>query len=252
MKKFLLLPLLFAAALSSAAAAQDSAEPLFADMAGTRLTTFGQETGGQVAEEWYSPKLRASLSVLGRVSFPSSTEVTIDGLWYSDFFDVGWGVAGELDLLSFVTPHWAVGGYVSVNWDQFSGETLHFFNGDFVNVDDMDLVSIIVGGKVVQRISPYAWWEGHLGVGWVHYNAVQWSGMDQGIAFTDEELFKPINRAVFEFAGRFLFGDKHVQGFLGFGMRYMGGAARGADVSNFIDPDVFITFMLELGLTVRF
>lgn len=252
MNKTLLLPFAFVAALASVASAQDSAEPLWADLAGSRALSAGQEAGGQVVEEWYTPKLRGSIAAYGRVSFPSSTEVTIDGLWYTDFFDIGWGASIEGDLLSFVTPHWGVGGYLSVNWDEFSGETLHFFNGDFVNVDNMTMSSVIIGGKVMQRVSPYTYWEGHLGVGWVHYNSVDWSGVDQGIPFNDEELFKPINRAVFEFAGRFCFGDRHVQGALGFGMRYMGGAARGADVSNFIDPDVLITFIIELGVLVRF
>lgn len=252
MKNKYLLPLLFAGGLSTAAAAQDDAQTLWADLGATRPLVALQEQGGQVVEEWYTPKLRASLSVLGRVSFPSSTEVTIDGLWYSDFFDVGWGISVEADLLSFVTPHWAVGGYLSVGWDTFEGNTLHFFNGDFVNVDNMDQTMVIVGGKILQRVSPFVLWEGRLGVGLVHYASTDWSGVDQGVAFSNEQLFKPINRAVFELAGRLYAGNRNLQGDFGFGFRYMGGAARGKDVSNFVDPDVLFTFMLELGLTVRF
>ena len=256
MNKKPLLALLFIGALSSAAAAQDSAEVLWADLAGTRALSSVQETsgqaGGQVSEEWYSPKLRGSLSVYARASFPSSTEVTVDGLWYSDFFEWGAGVSIEGDLLTFVTPHWGVGGYVSVNWDRFYGETLHFFNGDVLNVGDMDMETVIIGAKVLQRVSPFVYWEGRLGVGWVHYERTTWSGVDAGTPFADEELFKSIDRFVFELGGRIAAGSRHVQVDFGFGMRWMGGAARGADVSSFIDPDVLITFMLELGLTVRF
>ena len=86
----------------------------------------------------------------------------------------------------------------------------------------------------------------------VHYDRVTWSGVDSGTPFADEELFKAINRGVFEFAGRICVGGRHIMADFGFGLRYMGGAARGADVSNFIDPDIFITFMLELGLSIRF
>jgi len=251
MKNKPLLALLFAGALSSAAAAQDSADPLWADLAGSHALSL-QETGGQVSEEWYTPRLRGSVSVFARASFPSNTEVTVDGLWYSDFFEWGAGFSIEGDLLQFVTPHWAVGPYISVNWDRFYGETLHFFNGDFLNVGDMDQIAVIAGAKFLQRVSPYVYWEGHMGVGLVHYERTTWSGVDTGVPFSDEELFKPINRAIFEFAGRICAGSKNIQADFGFGMRWMGGAARGADVSNFIDPDVLITFFFELGLTIRF
>jgi hypothetical protein len=249
----LLLPLVFVSALPAAAAAQDDAKTMWGDLAATRTVAPSyQEQGGQVVEEWYSPRLRAALSVYGRVSFPSSTNVTADGLWYSDFFDVGWGVSVEGDLISFVTPQWGVGGYLALGWDEFTGQTLHFFNGDFVNVDNMDQVSVIVGGKIVQRVSPFVTWQGYMGVGFLHYDAVNWSGVDQGIPFSNEQLFKPINRAVFELGGRVGIGSRNFQVDLGFGFRWMGGAARGADVSNLIDPDVFYTFLLDLGLTVRF
>ena len=252
MKNKFLLPLLFIGGLSTAAAAQDDARTLWADLGATRPFATLQEQGGQVTEEWYSPRLRASLSVFGRVSFPGDTDVTIDGLWYSDFFDVGWGVTVEGDLLSFVTPHWGVGGYLSVGWDTFSGNTLHFANGDSVNVDNMDLTTVIVGVKVVQRASPFVLWEGHMGVGVVHYDKVEWSGIDTGVPFSNEELFRPITRGVFEIGARIGAGNRNVQADFGFGFRYMGGAARGKDVTNFVDPDLLFTFMLELGLTIRF
>ncbi|MBV8879107.1 MAG: hypothetical protein JO332_03990 [Planctomycetaceae bacterium] len=247
-----LLPLLFVGALSSAAAAQDSADPLWTDLAESRAFPSFQEQGGRVVEEWYTPRLRGSLSFFGRASFPGNTEVTSDGLWYSDFFDWAGGVSVEGDLLSFLTPHWAVGGYLSLNWDRFYGNRLNFFNGDFVDVDDMDLTTVIVGGKVLQRLSPYVYWEGRLGLGIVHYAKVEWSGVDGGTPFSNEELFKSINRGVFELGGRICVGDRHIQGDFGFGMRFMGGAARGADVTSLVDPDMLITFMLELGLSVRF
>ena len=123
---------------------------------------------------------------------------------------------------------------------------------DFVDVGDMDLITAIAGVKFLQKVSPYVMWEGRLGAGIVHYNQVLWSGVDTGVPFTDEQLFKPVNRGVFEFAGRICVGGRVIMGDFGFGLRYMGGAARGRDVSNFIDPDILITFMLELGLTVRF
>jgi hypothetical protein len=258
MKMMLALPLLAFAALPSIAAAQESASLLdepreLRSLSGELHSLPGlQEQGGQVGEIWMAPRTLFALSAIGRISFPGSTEVTIDNLWYSDFFNVGWGFSLEADLMSFVTPSWGVGGYISGGWDQFGGETLHFFNGDFVNVDNWDQTSIIVGGKFQQQFSPLAMWEGRLGVGWVHYNSVKWSGVDAGVPFSNEELFKSINRAVFEMGFRTLIGNRHIAGDIGFGFRWMGAAARGADVTNAIDPDLFYTFTIELGLTARF
>jgi hypothetical protein len=250
MKK-VLLALFLAPALCSAASAQE-AQALWADLAETRPFRADQEVGGQVAEDWYSSKWRGSISAFYRASFPSSTQVTVDGLWYSDFFSYANGFSVEADLLNFLTPNWGVGPYVSAGWDRFYGDSLHFFNGDFFNVGDMDMETVILGVKIVQRVSPVVFWDGHLGGGVAHYQQVLWSGVDNGVPFANEQLFKPIYRGVFELGGRLCVGSEHIQADFGFGLRYIGGAARGKDVTNFIDTDILITFMLELGLTVRF
>ena len=207
--------------------------------------------GGQV-EEWYTPRVKAALSFYGRASFPSDTEVTIDGLYYSDFFDAGLGLGAELDILTFVTPHWGVGGYVSATWDRFGGNTLRFSSGDEARPEDMDLSTVIIGGKVMQRAGPFVTWEGRIGLGVVHYSSVNWSGIDAGAPFSDEQLFKSTSRVAFEIGARIGFGNPTIEGDFGFGVRIMGGAQRGRDVTSFVDPDVLTTFMLELGITLRF
>jgi hypothetical protein len=264
----------FVAALAALPAAASAAStPLGTSQEGPRMWTDlaesrsfalqegreGRGRGGQVVEEWYTPRMRGSLAVYGRVSFPSSTEVTTDGLWYSDFFDPGLGVSIEGDLLSYITPHWGVGGYVSVNWDRFDGESVGFPNGDFLEPDHMDLTSVIVGAKVIQRVSPFFVWDGHLGIGLVHYSSTKWSGFDSAPTpptppgpFSGEELFRSTNTVVGEIGGRVGFGGPHLEVDLGFGIRIMGGPERGRDVTTFVDPDILTTFMIELGVTGRF
>jgi hypothetical protein len=261
MKK-LMLVLLALGALPAAAFAQDGPR-MWSDLAESRSFDPQQGDprgrGGQVVEEWYTPRLRASLAVYGRVSFPSNTNVTVDGLWYSDFFNPGWGASIEGDLLSYISPAWGVGGYLSGGWDRFDGQQINFANGDFVKADHMDLTTVIIGGKVVQRMSPFFGWDGHLGIGVVHYSAVHWSGFDSNPLppklpgpFSHEELFSPTTTVVGEIAGRLIFGSPRVEADLGFGVRIMGGARRGRDVTNAIDPDILTTFMIELGVTFRF
>jgi hypothetical protein len=214
-----------------------------------------QGRGGQVVEEWYAPNVKGSLSLFGRVSFLSNTDVTVDHLWYTDFFDPGFGFSVEADLLTFPVPYWGVGGYVSYNWDRFDGNRINFSNGDFVEADQMTLNSVFVGGKVLQRLSPWVSWEGRIGLGLVTYSHVEWSGFDSSKVipeFSHEELFQRITRGAFEIGGRIGAGSPNVQAEFGFGIRIMGGASRGRDVNSNVDPDYLTTFMLELGLALRF
>jgi len=257
MKIKTLLALVTLAAAPSLAAAQDarslwsdSAPALFQDERGPR------GKGGQVTEEWYTPNTRGSLSFFGRASFLSDTDVTIDHLWYTDFFDPGFGLSVEADLLTFIAPHWGVGPYVSYNWDRFDGNRINFPNGDFVEADQMTLNSVFVGGKVLQHLSPWVMWEGRMGLGIVTYSHTEWSGFDSGATipgpFSNEELFQRITRGAFEIGGRIGVGSPHVQADFGFGIRIMGGASRGRNVTDAVDPDFLTTFMLELGLSLRF
>lgn len=249
MKMTLAIPFLAFAALPALAVAQESASLLDAP---PRFEAFSsmQEQRGDMGEVWISPRTRVGLSLFYRLSVPGDSRVTVDNLWYSDFFSVGNGI--EADLMSYVMPQWGVGAYLSAGWDRFQGQRLNFFNGDFADVGDMDLSTAIVGGKFQQRVGPFLSWEGRMGVGWMHYSSVKWSGVDAGTPFSGEELFKAIDRAVFELGFRLGFGDRRIEGDFGFGFRYMGAAARGKDVSNAIDPELFYTFMIELGLTVKF
>jgi hypothetical protein len=254
MKNKAILALAALASMSSFAVAQD-ARTLWAD---PPSDLFQQDEraprgkGGQVVEEWYTPTMKGSLSFYGRVSFLSDSDVTVDHLWYSDFFDPGWGLTVEADLLTFVAPYWGVGGYISYNWDHFDGNRITFASGDFAEADHMTLNSVFVGGKVLQKLSPWVSWEGRMGLGLVTYSHVEWSGVDTGVPFFNEELFQRITRGAFEIGGRIGVGSPHVQAEFGFGIRIMGGASRGRDASDFVDPDILTTFMLELGLALRF
>jgi hypothetical protein len=211
-----------------------------------------QEQGGEVAEFRVSPRSVISVGVYGRMSFPGDSQVTIDNLLYSDFFDIGYGVSAEIAFTSYVTPQWGVGGYLEIGWDQFNGQTLNFLNGDVLSVGNWDQTSVIVGGKFLQRLNPLVTWEGRLGIGWVHYDSVKWSGVDTGVPFSNEELFRAINRAIVDLGFRVGIGGPHFEVDLGFGFRYMGAAARGKDVTSAIDPDLFYTFTMDLGLNLKF
>ncbi|HLF92614.1 MAG TPA: hypothetical protein VJB14_04080 [Planctomycetota bacterium] len=230
--------LVLAACPATAAAAQEFSMP------------WGTEWG--VARERLGRHTSGSVALYGRASFPGDSDVTQDGVTYADLFDPGLGFSVEGDVLVDMTHDWSVGGYVSVGWDTFVGVREVDDFGDTLEPDTMELFSAIAGAKAVGTFDPHFFWEGRVGLGVVHYDAVEADFILSGTTFADQEFFRTSDRAVFELGGRIGMGTPHVAIALGMGFRIMGGPSRGKDVTNFIDPDPLVTFMLELGVMVRF
>jgi hypothetical protein len=205
-------------------------------------------------QEEFTPRLRFGLSIEARLDVPGDTSVdSNDNIAYSDIFDVGYGISVEANLMSFLTPHWAIGGYLSVGYDRFSGASnVDMGTGEFFTFGDQDVVTVIVGGKILQKIAPFWFWEGRMGVGLVHYGSLDFTDVTTPIAVSGLQFFKTANRGLFDIAGRIGVGTPRVTFDLGLDFRFMGGEARGRDVSNIVDPDLFFVFALDLGLSLRF
>jgi hypothetical protein len=261
MKKMRALLALLALSAAPAAALAQDANPFWADLAGTRSAPAFQvqdppargrarDREVRVEEEWSTPRTQLILSIQARVDFPGGGDVTVFGDRYSDIFDIGYGFNGELSLISWVHPFWGVGPYLSIGWDRFEGTSHYPLPADFFSFNTWDQETFIVGVKVVERVSPFFFWEGRMGAGVVHFGE---------LTFTDEltnehnlQFFRPITRAVFDFGGRVAFGNPRITFDLGMDFRFMGPASRGRDVNENIDPEVFFVFALDLGLSLRF
>ncbi|HLY75503.1 MAG TPA: hypothetical protein VKU80_15380, partial [Planctomycetota bacterium] len=150
---------------------RDLAEPLPDPALSARGAEFN------LMQEEFAPNLRFGMTISARVDVPGDTSVdSIDNIAYSDIFDVGYGVAVEANLLSWLTPHWAVGGYVAVGWDRFTGASnVDMGTGEFFSFNDQDVLTVIVGGKILQKIAPFWFWEGRMGIGLVHYGDLTFS-----------------------------------------------------------------------------
>lgn len=206
----------------------------------------------EVARERAGRHASASVALYGRVSFPGDSDVTQDGVTYGDLFDPGLGFSIEGDFLVNLAHDWSVGGYLSIGWDTFQGVRNIDDFGDTLEPDTMDLFSVIAGGKAMGTFDRLFFWEGRIGLGYVHYDAVKADFILSGIPYRNQEFFKASDRAVFEMGGRIGMGTPHFGVDLGMGFRVMGGPSRGKDVTNFIDPEPLVTFMLELGVMIRF
>src|SRR5205814_5312668 len=89
-----------------------------------------------------APRMRFMLAFFGRVDFPGSGDVTVDGDQYGDIFDIGYGLNVEGSVVSWVTPQWGIGGYLSIGRDRYEGTShLPLLSGEVFSFDTMDEVS---------------------------------------------------------------------------------------------------------------
>lgn len=193
-----------------------------------------------------------SIGLYGRVSFPSETDVTVDGVTWADLFDEGWGASVEADVSAVIDRGFAVGAYISVGWDQFDGRTDVDSFGDSVHPDPMEMITVIAGAKSTGWIDNVFFWEGRMGLGLVHYRQVLADFRVAGVLSPDQEFFKESDRVVFEMGGRIGIGTPSFAVVFGMGFRIMGPPARGSDVTTFVDPDILTTFIMDLGVMIRF
>ena len=201
-----------------------------------------------------SPNLRFALSIEARLDVPGDTSVdSFDNIAYSDIFDVGYGLSVEASLMSWLTPHWAMGGYLAVGWDRFSGASnVDMGTGEFFTFGDQDTVTVIVGGKILEKFAPFWFWEGRMGIGLVHYGQLTFTDVTTPVAVSGLQFFKSVNHGLFDLAGRLGVGDSRITFDVGLDFRFMGAEARGRDVSNVVAPDFFFVFAIDLGLSIRF
>ena len=158
----------------------------------------------------------------------------------------------EADLLAEIWPHCAVGGYLSVGWDWFQGQSnVDMLSGQIASFNKMDMTTVIVGAKVLERVGPFITWEGRIGGGYVRYSQLTYTDVSAPPPLPGLQYFRPISRGVFEIGGRVAFGDRHVCFDLGLGLRAMGAMSPGTDYSGFTPPEFFFTYMFEVGLTLR-
>jgi hypothetical protein len=208
----------------------------------------------ELLQEEIAPRLRVGLSLYGRVDVPGDTSVTLDNVAYSDIFDIGYGVNGELSLLGEMTPRFYMGGYLSVGWDRFSGASNVDMNtGEFFSFDHQDVTTAIVGAKVLHRFGPGFFWEGRMGLGLVHYGSLSFTDVTTPIAVSGLQFFRPVTHGLFDIGGRVGFGNPRVTVDLGLDFRFMGSEAAGRDVDHVeVSPDFFFVFAIDLGMTLRF
>jgi hypothetical protein len=101
------------------------------------------------------------------------------GKWSDDFHDgLGFRVDGTVEL--HLSAAWSLGAFLSTGVDVFSGK-----NSGGVALDDWVIFPVLVGPVVKTALGPQLYAEGHAGVGFVRYPAIDAKGFGVSIPAFD-------------------------------------------------------------------
>ena len=108
---------------------------------------------------------------------PWGTYVLVESdVSWADLFDPGWAIEFEVDLFMRTERSMGgvmrYGGYAAFSAAHYEGETIADDYGMSFRTGDLEMATLIVGGKVVQPFSPNAFVDGRFGMGVVHYSSV--------------------------------------------------------------------------------
>lgn len=119
-------------------------------------------------------------------------------LSWADLFHPGWGFDVELDILPGDASGkgrqrqagFDYGGFLAVMIDQCPGSSVTDDVGNFIHPGNLDMNTILVGGKVIQTFDQGFFADGRFGIGAIHYSAVTATFGGPGIPDFHDELLR--------------------------------------------------------------
>jgi hypothetical protein len=235
------------------AAAQEQTA-LWTDLAGSRIRTAFEVQDKEKEIFPAFPNLRPSLTLLATGNFPADTLITNSGIRYSDILNPGIGLRVEGDLLAEFEHNKASGVYAALEWNWFNGRpNVDMRTGQVLSFDTLNTFTCIVGAKVIAEFPETIFVEGRLGGGFVNFGQLTYTDVTAPPPVAGRQFFRPLTRGVFEIGARFSpLNSRHFNLDMGVALRVMGAMAPGANVNPpAVDPRFFVTYTLEIGLTIR-
>lgn len=170
-----------------------------------------------------------------------------DAYDWADLFDTGAGLGGEIAWM------WNRGGqhggvYLGIGFDRYDGERLVDDVGDTLETDDLEIVSLLAGVKVMAFHRAGWTLELRAGGGPALFGSVDADATFGGIPFTNLELYERTVVGAGEAAVRLGWGPIQV----GVGGRYLAPPKVGDDFLNDVDPDPSLTVFVEAAIHLRF
>jgi len=177
---------------------------------------------------------------------------------WNDLFHPGWGFDLEFDLMfgdaskqgRMRTPGFDYGGFVAYMSDTYGGSSVSDDFNARVKANNLDVTTILVGGKVIQSFQDGFFADGRFGIGAVHYGSVQAEFSGPAIpTFRDELLEETWTFAVdLRGHGGIRLGPLGLT--IGMGFRFMVPPNEGSRVN--LDSGPFWTWDLDLGAELGF
>jgi hypothetical protein len=183
-----------------------------------------------------------------------------NGLWvvnhyvsWSDFFHPGWGFDLELNIFlgkgANQQPGLNYGIAVILNSDEFGGDHVNDSLGRSLSLENLNMNSLLVGGKIIHSLGGAFYADGSFGIGAAHYTAVEGTFSGIGPSFRDE-IFQDTWTFASQFRGHAGIRLGPVGVVAGLGFRIQAPPHEGARIT--MNSGAFWTFDLDLGVELGF
>jgi hypothetical protein len=176
---------------------------------------------------------------------------------WADLFDPGWGFDIEVDVY-FGGPKSPAKGEAGSRFgvvgiferDTFGGDHIGSSLGGSVQVGDLSMEELLVGGVAYQGLGPGVYTKGHVAVGAVHYSEVHATFSGLGILQTRDELLADTWTISSDFRAEIGLLAGPIGFSFGIGLRIQAPPSEGPRVS--LNSGAFWSFDLTLGVDIAF
>lgn len=176
---------------------------------------------------------------------------------WADFFDPGWGLDLHIDFFfrqegpgQNRSPGFNYGVMFLVQTDEFGGDRISGNLGNSLQLDDMTMNSILLGGKVLHTLGGGFYTDGHVAIGAVHYTSVDATFSGPALAQFRDEVLEDTWTFASQFRGHVGYRAGPVGIVFGLGFRIQAPPSEGSRIT--IDSGAFWTFDLDLGVELGF
>lgn len=177
---------------------------------------------------------------------------------WNDLFHDGWGA--DLEVAVYFRED-AQGGYgrgqsmrygafLSYSSDHYEGDSESDDFGTKMDVEDLNLTTLLVGGKVEAMTGKQTFVDGRLGLGVVHYSSVEATFSGPLVPAFRTELFEDSYTFAFDVRGHGGIALGPLNLVAGFGFRWLWPPSEGTNID--LDSGGFMTFDLEVGVELGF
>jgi hypothetical protein len=177
---------------------------------------------------------------------------------WGDLFHPGWGFDVEFDIMfgdasgkgRARQAGFDYGVFGAVLVDEFSGNSISDGAGHFIHPQNLNMNTVLVGGKVIQSFDQGFFADGRFGLGAVHYSTVEATFGGPGIPDFHDELLRDTWTFAMDLRGHGGIRLGPVGLTIGMGFRFMVPPSEGGRIS--LDSGPLWIFDIDIGAEIGF